>query len=79
MNQKGIDWNDLSTYQKRGSCCIKVYNEHEGWEPVKEDDKKIGDIQCVTFRSKWVIDKEIPIFKNKNREYIDKLIYIENE
>ena len=23
MTQKGINWNDLSTYQKRGSCCIK--------------------------------------------------------
>lgn len=21
--QKGINWNDLPTYQKRGSCCIK--------------------------------------------------------
>lgn len=22
--QRGINWNDLPTYQKRGSCCIKV-------------------------------------------------------
>lgn len=79
MNQKGIDWNDLPTYQKRGSCCIKVYNEHEGWEPVMEDNEKIGDILCIIPRSKWVIDKEIPIFKGEGREYIDKLIYIENE
>ena len=23
MTQKGINWNDIPTYQKRGSCCIK--------------------------------------------------------
>ena len=23
MTQKGINWNDLPTYQKRGSCCVK--------------------------------------------------------
>lgn len=23
MTQKGINWNDLPSYQKRGSCCIK--------------------------------------------------------
>ena len=26
MEQKGINWNDLPTYQKRGACCIK--NSH---------------------------------------------------
>lgn len=76
MEQKGINWNDLPIYQKRGSCCIKVWNEHEGWEPVKEDGGKIGDILCVTSRSKWIIDKEIPIFKGDNRKYIDKLINV---
>lgn len=23
MTQKGINWNDFPTYQKRGSCCVK--------------------------------------------------------
>ena len=23
MTQKGINWNDLPTYQKRGSCCVR--------------------------------------------------------
>ena len=27
-------------------------------------------------RIHWMIDKEIPIFKNESREYIDKLIYV---
>ena len=57
MTQKGINWNDLPTYQKRGSCCIKQVDENG--------------------RSSWIIDKEIPIFKGEGREYIDKLIYVE--
>ena len=27
MTQKNINWNDLPTYQKRGSCCIREYYE----------------------------------------------------
>ena len=27
MTQKGINWNDLPTHQKRGSCCIREYYE----------------------------------------------------
>lgn len=79
INKKGINWNDFPTYQKRGSCCIKVYNECEGWEPVKKDNEKIGDILCITSRSKWIIDKEIPIFKNEGREYINQFVYIEED
>ena len=28
--QKGINWNDFPTYQKRGSCCIKVNEDVNG-------------------------------------------------
>lgn len=36
MTQKGINWNDYPTYQKRGSCCIKEKyfindNERSRW------------------------------------------------
>ena len=58
MIEKGINWNDFPTYQKRGSCCIK--EEYY--------------IDSTTVRTRWVIDKEIPIFKGENREYIEKLI-----
>ena len=30
FTQKGINWNDLPTYLKRGSCCIK--NEEGSWK-----------------------------------------------
>lgn len=59
--QKGINWNDYPTDCKRGSCCIKTY---------------YTDPETSTERSKWIIDKEIPIFKGDDRAYIDKLIYI---
>ena len=58
MTEKGINWNDFPTYQKRGSCCIK--EEYY--------------IDSTTVRTRWVIDKEIPIFKGEDREYIEKLI-----
>lgn len=53
MVERGINWNDFPTHQKRGSCCIK------------DTGSEI---------SRWVIDTEIPIFKNEGREYIEKLI-----
>ena len=50
--QKGINWNDFSVPEKRGSCCIKTENG-------------------------WSIDKEIPVFKGEDREYIEKLVWCE--
>ena len=64
MTQKGINWNDFPTYQKRGSCCI--YVDMQNPESISDGDRIKG----------WVIDKEIPIFKGEDRKYIDKLIYI---
>lgn len=63
MEQKGINWNDLPTYQKRGSCCTKVYD-------------MTGDL---VIDSNWVIDKDIPIFKGEGRQYIENLINFEGE
>ena len=66
MLQKGINWNDLPTYQKRGSCVIKTMYFSE---PVISGNSKLN-------RSHWFIDESIPIFKGEGRSYIDKLIYI---
>ena len=66
MDQKGINWNDLPTYQKRGSCVIKEeYNL-----PITSLNI---DAQPGT-RTHWIIDTEIPIFKGDGRNYIEKLI-----
>ena len=64
MTQKGINWNDLPVSQKRGSCCVKK-------EFVDETEE-----ESIT-RTQWVVDREIPIFKGEGREYIDKLVYVE--
>lgn len=60
FTQKGINWNDFAAPLKRGSCCIK--------ETYKQDDD--------TLRTRWIIDKEIPVFKGEERDYIDKLAYV---
>lgn len=67
FTQKGINWNDISIYLKRGSCCIRENYIFENSNPNGE--------MCVE-RSRWIIDKEIPIFKGENREYIDRLVYV---
>lgn len=72
MTQKGINWNDLPTYQKRGSCCVR------NKIVIKSD----GVIETIQLRdtskseNEWVIDTEIPIFKGEGREYIDRLVFI---
>ena len=72
MEQKGINWNDLPIYQKRGSCCIKDKN----YKPVVCGDGEIHELISKILRSYWIIDKEIPIFKGEGREYIDRLINV---
>ena len=66
MLEKGINWNDFPTYQKRGSCCIKEFYQDENVD--------IKDGPCI--RSRWIIDKEIPIFKGEDRNYIERFIYV---
>lgn len=67
MTQKGINWNDLPTYQKRGSCCI--YVDMQDPKSISKGDKING----------WIVDTEIPIFKGEGREYIDRLVFIGEE
>ena len=66
MLEKGINWNDFPTHQKRGSCCIKEFYQDENVD--------IKDGPCL--RSRWIIDKEIPIFKGEDRNYIERFIYV---
>lgn len=66
MTEKGINWNDLPTHLKRGSCCIKTGREqHEKWGE---------EIRCITYKQSWIIDENIPIFKGEGRNYIESLI-----
>ena len=56
FQEKGINFNDLPTYQKRGSCVIKEKYDKDGTE-----------------RSRWIVDKDIPIF-TQDRDYIEKYL-----
>lgn len=60
--QKGINWNDFPTACKRGTCCVK--------KEIICNDRLTGK------KLAWVIDKEIPIFRNEGRAYIDNLIFV---
>lgn len=71
MTQCGINWNTFTIPYKRGTACIKV----EDKETIKEPNEQIGE--RIIVRRKWKIDYEIPIFKGADRDYIDKLIFIE--
>ncbi len=72
MTQKGINWNDFPTYQKRGSCVVrnKIVLELDG---IKETcmlrDSKQGE-------NNWIIDKDIPIFKGDDRQYIEQFVNV---
>lgn len=75
MTQKSINWNDLPTYQKRGSCCVrnKIVIESDGvMETVQLRDTSKSE-------NEWIIDTDIPIFKGEGREYIDTLVFVGEE
>ena len=67
--QKGINWNDYPTVYKRGSCIIKVYD-------VITQYDEVGNVCSYTERTKWIVDKEIPIF-TQDRDYINKYVMLE--
>ena len=62
MTEKGINWNDLPTEQKRGFCVVKTGYALEGPEGAGK-----------VMRSKWGPETEIPIF-TKNRYYIQDYV-----
>lgn len=50
MEEHGVNWNDVPTKFKRGTCCIK---------------KDVAISETLT-RKKWTIDTEIPVFTQDN-------------
>ena len=65
-HEKGFNWNDLPTDQKRGRCIVRVEKDMQGI------DNKTGK-QIKFNRHFWEVDSEIPIF-SKDRTYIDKYL-----
>lgn len=62
FQEKGVNWNDFDNVCKRGSCIIK-----ETYNLNEE---------CT--RTRWIVDKDIPIF-TQDREYIDKYVFCKKE
>lgn len=61
--QKGINWNNYSIPEKRGSF-VRRYTE-----TIEREDG------AVIVRNPWYIDEEIPIL-TEDRNYIEELVYI---
>ena len=70
--QKGINWNDYPTVCKRGTACIKKYEEEGHWVVCGELARFVVD----KVNSKWILDTEMPILKGEDRKYVDDLVYI---
>lgn len=64
--QKGSNWNDCPTSQKRGRAIIKTIFFQSGKDPRTEDE-------IFVERTKWVVDNEIPIF-SQDKGYIEKYL-----
>ena len=61
MLQKDINFNNMPTDYKRGTCCYK--------REIPCTDRLIG------YKTEWIIDKDPPIF-SKDREFVEKWVYI---
>jgi len=66
FQEKGINWNDLPTWQKRGRCVVKK-------NKMKESVNTQTGEKIIAERSEWVIDNNIPLF-NQSREYVEKYV-----
>jgi tRNA(His) guanylyltransferase len=69
--QKGINWNDCPTSQKRGRCLIKTKAWKEGINPQNGN-------KFLAQRNEWVVDNEIPIF-SQNKDYINQFVFPKEE
>lgn len=65
MLERDINFNDLETFKKRGSCIKRKFMR----EYPEKDGKKILSIDFLG----WEVDKEIPIF-TQDRKYVESLL-----
>lgn len=66
MLQKNINFNDMPIEFKRGVCCVKEIYNTDITAPGCED----CPIDATAVRTRWVLDKEIPIF-TQDRNYVE--------
>lgn len=67
-------------FEKLGINSIEAYNKCFGaWEwEVKENylDVTLESTDSELIRSRWIIDKNIPIFRGEGREYIERFVNV---
>lgn len=72
FTQKGINWNDFPVDCKRGAACVKeeiVKSVPIGGMMGEGDEETI-------VRRQWKIDREMPIIKGEDREYVERFVFI---
>lgn len=85
LSEKGIIWNDLPVYLQRGSACIKekyFIDDKENIYTQNTIPKEWNDeymcfdytVNIINNKIEWIIDKNMPILKGEDRDYLDKLI-----
>lgn len=73
---KDICWDtDIPIHLQRGSCCIKESKAYIYTE--MNEHKKVLEDRGPYVRTEWVIDENIPLFKDEGREYIERLVDFE--
>jgi tRNA(His) 5'-end guanylyltransferase len=74
FQEKGINFNDLPVYLRRGACIVKeTYVKEMTLENPDGDQSAFN-----ATRSRWVVDDDIPIF-TADREYIEKFLRVAEE
>ena len=74
MLQKGINWNNFTPREKRGSVIRKVTKEYTRDTGRFTFDGHLAKPETETYtRSKWEADPETPIF-SQNKEYLRRLM-----
>ena len=69
--ERGINYNDLSTWQKRGVGVYYQYDEKEGFNPIKKEKE-------TALRRELFVDYEIP-YGRQYRDFLDLEILSEND
>ena len=67
---------DKEIKQAREDFSLGKINQSQLEEIENKSIEYNGEVRAIEYRTEWVIDTEIPIFKGEGREYIDKLIHV---
>lgn len=82
MLEKGINWNDFSIPEKRGTLCYKIryfIPQEELSDGVNEDTLvprtlDPEETEYGVYRTKYIVDEEIPIFSGSGREIVEMFV-----